>query len=112
MPNEVRVSSRPLSKDIDNQRPEGFRGVAAFPQDQRAEHGFDNQADHLTLSPLLMESFLKLSESVAASPDLNPGECRSWARYFSEPGRSDRLEGESPGHVQLEDAAEGPLGKQ
>ena len=112
MPNEVRVSSRPLSKDIDNQRPEGFRGVAAFPQDQRAEHGFDNQADHLTLSPLLMESFLKLSESVAASPDLNPGECRSWARYFSEPDRSDRLEGESPGHVQLEDAAEGPLGKQ
>ena len=112
MPNEVRVSSRPLSKDIDNQRPEGFRGVAAFPQDQRAEHGFDNQADHLTLSPLLMESFLKLSESVAASPDLNPAECRSWARYFSEPGRTERLEGESPGHIELEDTAEGPLGKQ
>ncbi len=58
MPPEVHVSCRPLSKDIDNQRPEGFRGVAAFPQDKRAEHGFDNRADHITLSPLLMESFL------------------------------------------------------
>ena len=27
MPAQVRVSSRPLSKDIDNQRPEGFREV-------------------------------------------------------------------------------------
>ena len=57
MPDQVRVSSRPLSKDIDNQRPEGFRGVSAFPQDKRAEHGYDNRADHLTMSPLLMESF-------------------------------------------------------
>ena len=85
MPAKVRVSCRPLSKDIDNQRPEGFRGVAAFPQDQRAEHGFDNRADHLTLSPLLMESFLKLSQSIAESPDLNSKECRSWDRLFARP---------------------------
>lgn len=85
MPDKVKVSSRPLSKDIDNQRPEGFRGVAAFPQDQRAEHGFDNRADHLTLSPLLMESFLQLSQSVAESPDLNAEECRRWNEIFSEP---------------------------
>lgn len=85
MPNTVRVSCRPLSKDIDNERPEGFRGVAAFPQDQRAEHGFDNRADHLTLSPLLMESFLQLSESIAFSPDLNAEECGCWEILFSEP---------------------------
>ena len=85
MPDKVRVSSRPLAKDIDNQRPEGFRGVAAFPQDQRAEHGFDNRADHLTLSPLLMESLLKLSQTVAESPDLNSKECGSWDRLFAEP---------------------------
>jgi len=83
MPSEVRVSSRPLSKDIDNQRPEGFRGVAAFPQDKRAEHGFDNRADHLTMSPLLMESFLQLSQTIAESPDLNPKECRSWDELFA-----------------------------
>ena len=87
MPNEVRISSRPLSKDIDNQRPEGFRGVSAFPQDKRAEHGFDNRADHLTMSPLLMESFLKLSQDIAVSPDINPKECRSWNWLFVAPGK-------------------------
>ena len=85
MPEQVKVSCRPLSKDIDNQRPEGFRGVTSFPQDQRAEHGFDNRADHLTLSPLLMESFLKLSQTIAESPDLNPEEVRSWKWLFATP---------------------------
>ena len=88
MPPQVHVSCRPLSKDIDNQRPEGFRGVAAFPQDKRAEHGFDNRADHLTLSPLLMESFLKLSQTIAESPDLNAKECRSWSWLLDEPAES------------------------
>ena len=87
MPAQVRVSSRPLSKDIDNQRPEGFKGVASFPQDKRAEHGFDNRADHLTLSPLLMESFLKLSQTIAESPDLNFKECRSWDWLFAPHGK-------------------------
>ena len=85
MPAQVRVSSRPLSKDIDNQRPEGFKGVASFPQDKRAEHGYDNRADHLTLSPLLMESFLKLSQTISESPDLNSKECRSWPWLFASP---------------------------
>ncbi|MCH2583086.1 MAG: DUF1592 domain-containing protein, partial [Planctomycetes bacterium] len=87
MPAQARVSSRPLSKDIDNQRPEGFKGVASFPQDKRAELGFDNRADDLTLSPLLMESFLKLSQTIAESPDLNSRECRSWPWLFAPPGK-------------------------
>ena len=87
MPNDVNVSSRPLSKDIDNQRPEGFRGVSAFPQDKRAEHGFDNRADHLTMSPLLMESFLKLSQNIAVSPDINAKECKSWPWLFAAPSK-------------------------
>lgn len=89
MPDEVRVSCRPLSKDIDNQRPEGFREVAAIPQDKRAEHGFDNRADHLTLSPLLMESFLRLSQTIAESPDLNAEECGSWSWLFASPPNHD-----------------------
>jgi hypothetical protein len=88
MPDQIKVSSRPLSKDIDNQRPEGFKGVASFPQDKRSEHGFDNRADHLTLSPLLMESFLKLSQTIVESPDLNPKECRSWKWLFAPPDQS------------------------
>ena len=88
MPDQIKVSSRPLSKDIDNQRPEGFKGVASFPQDKRSEHGFDNRADHLSLSPLLMESFLKLSQTIVESPDLNPKECRSWKWLFAPPDQS------------------------
>ena len=91
MPDHVRVSCRPLSKDIDSQRPEGFRGVAAFPQDQRAEHGFDNRADHLSLSPLLMQSFFELSQSVSQSPDLNEKECGSWEAYFANPDATDKV---------------------
>ena len=60
MPDEVVVGCRALSGPEEGKRPEGFFGVAAFPQDLRAEHGYDNRADHLTLSPLLMESFLRL----------------------------------------------------
>lgn len=118
MPAEVRVSSRPLSKDIDNQRPEGFRGVAAFPQDQRAEHGFDNRADHLTLSPLLMESFLTLSESIANSPDLNPEECGSWHLFFGKLGENldtapvKRLEGEARDRVRTVGETRGSAQKQ
>ena len=105
MPAQVLVSSRPLAKDIDNQRPEGFNGVAAFPQDKRAEHGFDNRADHLTLSPLLMESFLTLSQTVVESPDLNARECRAWDRLFAPPGQPAR--GPAEGRYEAEEG--GPL---
>ena len=111
MPAEVKVSSRPLSKDIDNQRPEGFRGVAAFPQDKRAEHGFDNRADHLTLSPLLMESFLRLSQTIVESADLNAKECRSWDRLFAPPGKLERTpaEGRSAADTSEIDAVQNRL---
>ena len=90
MPPEVRVQNRPLGKDVDNARQEGFSGVGAFPQDLRAEHGYDNQADHLTLSPLLMESFLRLSHSIVESRDLKREECGSWDSFFTLPAAIDR----------------------
>ena len=85
MPASVRIQNRPLGKDVDSARAEGFSGVGPFPQDLRAEHGFDNRADHLTLSPLLMESFLKLSHSIVESRDLKPAEVLSWNRFFMLP---------------------------
>lgn len=103
MPDKVKVTSRPLSKDIDNQRPEGFKDVASFPQDKRAEHGFDNRADHLTLSPLLMESFLKLSQTIVDSPDLNPKECRSWNWLFATPELPKGPAGEEAAKKEIHD---------
>lgn len=80
MPDVVTVGSRPLGKSQMIER--RLLGVAAFPQDLRAEHGYDNQADHLSLSPLLMESFLKLGRSITEGPDFTPKNVGIWNAFF------------------------------
>lgn len=83
MADTVKVGSRPLGKSQMIERRLG--GVAPFPQDLRAEHGFDNRGDHLSLSPLLMESFLKLGQSVVESDDFNEDSVGIWAEFFADP---------------------------
>ena len=46
MPSKVTVTSRPLGKDKTTEP--HLRGLTPFPQDLRAEHGFDNRGDHLS----------------------------------------------------------------
>jgi mono/diheme cytochrome c family protein len=83
MPDNVKVGSRPLGKSqLIGKR---LGGVAPFPQDLRAEHGFDNRADHLTLSPLLLESFFRLSQSILDSDDFSPKTCGIWPDFFEPP---------------------------
>ena len=73
LPDTVAVGNRPLGKSqLIEPR---LSGVAPFPQDLRAEHGFDTQADHLSLSPLLMESFLSLGQSIVQSRDFTKRKC-------------------------------------
>ena len=83
MPDNLKAGSRPLGKSqlIDKR----LAGVAPFPQDLRAEHGYDNRGDHLTLSPLLLEAFLKLGTSIVESNDFNDETSGAWARYFAPP---------------------------
>ena len=84
MPATLRAGSRPLGKSqLIEKR---LEGVAPFPQDLRAEHGFDNRGDHLSLSPLLMESFLKLGQSIVNSTDFGPTTCGIWNDFFEAPG--------------------------
>ena len=92
MPDELKAGSRPLGKSqlID----ERLAGVAPFPQDLRAEHGYDNRGDHLTMSPLLLEEFLKLSRSILQSGDFNELTSGAWTRLFGsrpEPGETRTL---------------------
>lgn len=90
MPETVRVGSRPLGKSqLIEPR---LAGVGAFPQDLRAENGFDNRADHLSLSPLLMESFLQLGRSIVDSPDFNPKTAGIWKEFFAPPSSEDVIE--------------------
>jgi hypothetical protein len=86
IPDLVRVSAKSRTK--------GFREVRPFPKDLRAAHGFDNQSDQLTLSPLLLDSFLKLSVSILQSPDFNEKTVGIWKKFFSEP--------ENPGDLEKE----------
>jgi len=83
MPERVQAVSQAL------QPAPGLNGVQPFPKDLRAEHGFDNQANKLTLSPLLLDAFLKLSVSIVESPDFNPQTVGIWNEFFSDPGATD-----------------------
>ena len=79
LPDTVRVASKALDPEP------GLAGVKPFPKDLHAEHGFDNQANQLTLSPLLLDAFLRLSVSIVESPDFNPETVGIWNQFFSEP---------------------------
>ncbi len=83
MADVVTVGNRPLGKS--QMIEPRLAGVAAFPQDLRAEHGYDNRGDHLSLSPLLMESFLKLGQSITQSPDFKKKNVGIWTTFFAEP---------------------------
>ncbi|MEO0474640.1 MAG: DUF1592 domain-containing protein [Planctomycetota bacterium] len=94
MPDTVKVGSRPLGKSqlVQNR----LQGVAPFPQDLRAEHGFDNRGDHLSLSPLLMEEFLKLSQSIMNSRDFGPKTSGAWQWFFKPPKDAKTIDDEVP----------------
>jgi hypothetical protein len=79
LPEIVHVSCEALAP-----RP-GLAGVRAFPKDLRASHGFDNQADQLTLSPLLLDGFFHLSVSILESPDFTPENVGIWEAFFATP---------------------------
>ena len=77
MPVEVEARCHSL-----NPQP-GLAGVNAFPADLRAEHGFDNQADQLSMSPLLLDAFLRLSFSIVDSPDFHQESVGIWNQFFA-----------------------------
>tara|TARA_B100001250_G_scaffold311407_2_gene273357 strand:- start:5325 stop:7388 length:2064 start_codon:yes stop_codon:yes gene_type:complete len=87
MPESVTVSSRPLGKSgLIEPR---LAGVGPFPQDPRAEHGFDNRGDHLSLSPFLLESFFKLSRRIVQSPNFDRSTVGIWREFFVAPTEDD-----------------------
>ena len=90
MPTKITAGSRPLGKSQMIEKSLG--GVNPFPQDLRAEHGFDNRGDHLTLSPLLLESFFQLSRSILGSRDFNAETCGQWQTLFAPPPSSEPMD--------------------
>ena len=90
MPDVVRVGNRVmgLQQMLENR----LLGVMAFPKDPPAENGFNNRGDHLSMSPVLMKSFLKLSRSVVNAENFDKN-CRSWNDLFQDPTKKQRATG-------------------
>lgn len=83
MPDQVRVGNRVLGKG--QLKAPRLEDVVPFPQDPRAANGYDNRADLLSLTPLLMESFLQLAASIFDSPNFGPETCGIWKATFESP---------------------------
>jgi hypothetical protein len=98
MPDNVKVGSRPLGKSQLIER--RLANVGPFPQDLRAENGFDNRADHLSISPLLLESFLKVARSIVESPDFNEKNCGIWKNFFAPPEKGANVNKEVRGRLR------------
>ena len=105
MPAKVHVSSKSLDESG------GMASVNSFPKDLRASHGFDNQANQLTLSPLLLDAFLRLSVSITDSPDFNEKTVGIWNDFFAAPEDGGDLEWEVQKRLQdfLRIAFRGPV---
>ena len=105
MPDRVNVRSLTLNPA------DGLREVKAFPKDLRASHGFDNQANQLTLSPLLLDAFLRLSVSIVESPDFNENTVGVWNTLFKPPAAGIDLSADSRKRIAafLKRAFRGPV---
>ncbi len=87
MPDVVKVGNRALGKSqLIEPR---LEGITPYPQDLRAEHGYDNQADQLSLSPILLEQFLELSQSIVNASNFNAKTVGVWNDVFANPETDD-----------------------
>jgi len=105
MPDRVNVRSLALNPAT------GLSEVKAFPQDLRASHGFDNQANQLTLSPLLLDAFLRLSVSIVESPDFNEKTVGIWNDFFRSPAKDTDVQAQTRQRIEkfLKQAFRGPV---
>jgi hypothetical protein len=86
-PDTVQVSNRALGKNQIEQHI--LSGVSPFAIDLQAEHGFNNQGDQLSVSPILLESFLKLGRSIVNAREFD-GYSAITDTFYRAPGEKDR----------------------
>jgi len=88
-PTAVRVGNRTLGKNqVEKQI---LTGVSPFAIDLQAEGGFNNRGRELSLSPLLLESFLKLGQAIVSSPEFD-GYCGLTSTLLAAPATVDPAE--------------------
>ncbi|MFP6907157.1 MAG: DUF1592 domain-containing protein, partial [Verrucomicrobiota bacterium] len=85
-PASMEIGNRAIGKK--QMEPPILQGVLPFAVDLQAEHGFNNRGDQLSVSPMLLEHFLQLSQRIVNSPQFQ-GNCASYASLFMpEKGRN------------------------
>jgi hypothetical protein len=83
-PKSLVVGNRTLGKNqVERQI---LTGVTPFAVDLQAEGGFNNRGEDLSVSPLLMETFVSLSQAILAAPEFD-GYCRIQAELFEIPAK-------------------------
>lgn len=81
-PNSISVGNRTLGKNqVEKQI---LTGVSPFAIDLQAEGGFNNRGSQLSVSPILLESFVTLGRSIVNSPEFD-GYCGITEPFFSPP---------------------------
>ena len=86
-PDTIQVSNRALGKNQIEQHI--LTGVSPFAIDLQAEHGFNNQGDQLSVSPILLESFLKLGRSIVNAREFD-GYSALTDSFFRAPDEKDQ----------------------
>ena len=86
-PRTVTAGNRTLGKNI-IEKPI-LTGVVPFAMDLQAEHGFNNRGAELSVSPILLESFLSLSQSLVNSPEFDDY-TKLYDSFFARPSASSR----------------------
>lgn len=86
-PESVTLSNRALGKEQIEENI--LSGVSPFAIDLQAEHGFNNQGQQLSVSPILLESFLKLGRSIVNAPEFDKYS-QLTSSFFAEPPNAER----------------------
>ncbi len=81
-PNSVVIGNRTLGKNQVEKHI--LTGVSPFAIDLQSEHGFNNRGEELSVSPILLESLLRLGQSIVHSPEFDRY-CNSTDSLFAEP---------------------------
>jgi hypothetical protein len=82
-PKSIRLSNRALGKNQIERHI--LTGVSPFAIDLQSEHGFNNRGDELSVSPIMVETFLKLGRSIVNAPEFDGYSNLTNSNFFKPP---------------------------
>ena len=59
--------------------------MSPFAIDLQSEHGFNNRGDELSVSPIMVETFLNLGRSIVSAPEFDNYSNLTGSEFFTSP---------------------------